>query len=124
MRKKRCLIIKVRPCVRRDVLYYGRLAYVLTYSFTPWLYRLLISLASSITGALFAVYCLLPPYFYLHFRINHLRLGLPTLLLPSNLLSNIVLTTLPRFSLAVWLIHSDLLFSKSATISIHCPDMH
>jgi len=77
------------------MLYYGRLAYVLTYSFTLLLCRLLIALASSITDALSAVYCILPPYFYLHFRINHLRLGRPTLLLPSNLLSNIVLTTLP-----------------------------
>jgi hypothetical protein len=123
MRKRRWVIIRRRDqgfgLVRRDMLYYGRLVYVyvLTSSFTPWLYRLLISLASSITDALSAVHCLPPPYFYLHFRINHLRLGRPTLLLLSNLLSNIVLTTLPWFSLAVWLIHSDLLFSKSATIS-------
>ena len=98
--------------------------YLLTDWLNPWLYGPLRSLAffttdaySSLLNALCRHLLTSLSHRSLSTFSSHLNLGLPFLLFPSGLLSNIFLTILPWFILTTCLIHSNLFFLISATMS-------
>jgi len=100
------------------------ITYFLIYLLTPWLYGPLTALAPLITDAnssLSAAFCRHQLTFICHRSFStsssHHNLGLPLLLLPSGLLSDIFLTVLPWSVLITYPIHSSLFFLISAAMS-------